>query len=354
MNRLDTMYQTILAELGQRVFDASFVSDFPADGRFVSVTVKDRKYWYFDQPDGQGGQTRRYVGPADDAAITERVTQFKALKNDFTSRRKLVRTLIREGGLPRPENRAGDIIEVLANAGFFRLRGVLIGTVAYQCYSGLLGVRLPSASMVTGDADLAQDFAISNEVQDSLPPILDLLRSVDETFQPIPPHGSGSPRSSAFRTQDAYRVEFLTGNRGSDDYLDKPAEMPALGGASADPLRFLDFLIYEPVRTVLLHQAGVSVLVPDPARYAIHKLIVATRRIKTADSFLKQQKDLDQATALIEAMAQVRRFNDMREALQEAWARGPAWREAITEALSMIPNETANRLVKVIDENDGG
>lgn len=350
MKRVDTMYQTILAELGQRVFDASFVSDFPTHGRFIPVTVKDRKYWYFDQPDGQGGQSRRYVGPADDAAITERVTQFKALKNDFTSRRKLVRTLIREGGLPQPENRAGDIIETLANAGFFRLRGVLIGTVAYQCYSGLLGVRLPSASMGTGDADLAQDFAISKEVQDSLPPILDLLRSVDETFEPIP-HRSGSPRSSAFRTSDGYRVEFLTGNRGSDDYMDKPADMPALGGASADPLRFLDFLIYEPVRTVLLHQAGVSVLVPDPARYAIHKLIVATRREKTADSFLKQQKDLDQATALVEVMAQVRRFNDVKEALQEAWARGPAWRDAINEAFSMIPNETAFRLVKVIDEN---
>lgn len=55
--------------------------------------------------------------------------------------------------------------------------------------------------------------------------------------------------------------------------------MPALGGASADPLRFLDFLIYEPVRAVLLHKSGISVIVPAPERYAVHKLIVASRRV---------------------------------------------------------------------------
>jgi hypothetical protein len=344
---LDIMYRTILAELGQRVFDARFVADFPPEGRFVPVTIKGRKYWYFDLADGQGGQTRRYVGPADDEAISERVGQFKARKNDFTARRRLVRTLSRDGGLPQPDNKAGDIIEAFANAGFFRLRGVLVGTVAYQCYSGILGVRLPAASMVTGDVGLAQDFPTFNQVQDSLPSTLDLLRSVDETFHAIP-HRSGSARSSAFRAADNYRVEFLTSNRGSDDYQDKPAQMAALGGAAADPLRFLDFLIYEPLRTVLLHKAGISVLVPDPGRYAIHKLIVATRRVTTDESHLKQQKDLNQATALVEAMAQTRRFDDVEEVLVEAWERGPAWRDALNEALPMIPLETADRLYAVI------
>ena len=40
----------------------------------------------------------------------------------------------------------------------------------------------------------------------------------------------------------------------------------------------LDFLIRDPVRTVLLHRSGVPVLVPSPERFAVHKLIVATRR----------------------------------------------------------------------------
>jgi hypothetical protein len=51
--------------------------------------------------------------------------------------------------------------------------------------------------------------------------------------------------------------------------------MPALGGASAENLRFLDYRNYEPVRTVLLHREGLNVLVPASERYAVHKLIVS-------------------------------------------------------------------------------
>ncbi|MBL3684602.1 hypothetical protein F2981_18295 (plasmid) [Sinorhizobium meliloti] len=61
--------------------------------------------------------------------------------------------------------------------------------------------------------------------------------------------------------------------------------MPALGGAAAQPLRFLDYLIYHPIRAVLLHGAGVLVNVPAPQRYAIHKLIVASRRLTDDDAW---------------------------------------------------------------------
>lgn len=57
---------------------------------------------------------------------------------------------------------------------------------------------------------------------------------------------SGQAASPSFRNKDGYKVEFLTSNRGSDDYMGQPAKMPALGGPSADPLRFLDFLIRDP------------------------------------------------------------------------------------------------------------
>jgi hypothetical protein len=106
----------------------------------------------------------------------------------------------------------GDIVQALAKAGLFRLRGVLSGTVAFQCYSAYLGIRLPFAAIRTGDADLAQDFAISAEVADSLPPILDLLKGLDPTFRA---HIIGSCRSHAFRKQSGYRVEFMTTNRGA-------------------------------------------------------------------------------------------------------------------------------------------
>lgn len=335
MKQIDLMFRTMIAELQQRTFDAQWMADFPPSGRFIRVVVDHRAYWYFDQPDGKGGQKRHYVGPVDNPEISARVEEFREIKDDYKSRRRIVSALTREAGLSAPERFTGDVVEAFANAGLFRLRGVLVGTVAFQCYATLLGVRLPAAAVMTGDADLAKDHAISAEVEDSLPPILDLLQLVDPTFRALP-HLSGSPRSNAFRNASGYRVEFLTTNRGSDDYADEPAPMPALGGAGAEPLRFMDFLLRDPVRTILLHGAGVSVVVPAPERFAVHKLIVASRRPDDAGGRAKRDKDIRQAELLFEAIRDTGGSRDLTDAFREAWERGSAWRAALDTAADLL------------------
>ena len=77
MKSIDLMYQTMLAELGQRSLDAAWTAAFPPEGRFTPANIKGRKYWYFDIPDGHGGTRRRYVGPADDPDIAQRVADHK-------------------------------------------------------------------------------------------------------------------------------------------------------------------------------------------------------------------------------------------------------------------------------------
>lgn len=344
---LDHTYQTLYSELAERVLDASFASEFSLDGRFVSMESRGRRYWYFDMPKDGGGKKRRYVGPVDDAEISQRVERFKDLKADYKARRKIVSTLVREARLPRPAAFAGDVVQVLAEAGFFRLRGVLVGTVAFQAYSAILGVRLPNSAMQTADADFAQFHSISVAVDDALPPIGDVLRSVDETFREIP-HQADSRHATRFASRSGFRVEFLTPNTGSTDHDGKPATMPALGGASAEPLRFLDFLIYEPVRAALLHGGGVPVLVPAPERYAVHKLIVASRRRANDDGTAKSRKDRLQAATLIEAMIETRRGDDLAQAYVEAWNRGPAWREAIEASLRTLDESARGRLLDAL------
>ena len=98
------------------------------------------------------------------------------------------------------------MIEELANAGFFRLRGVLIGTVAYQCYPGVLGRRLDAIAMQTGDADFAQFHEISVAVGDTLPPILDVLHRVDPTFREIPNQVDGRVSTVRERRPGARRT----------------------------------------------------------------------------------------------------------------------------------------------------
>jgi hypothetical protein len=254
--------------------------------------------------------------------------------------RGTMRSAPHRGYLPRPDPFVGDIVQALADAGFFRFRGVLVGTVAFQCYAAILGVRLSNASMQTADADFAQFHSISVAVKDSIPPILDVLRSVDPSFRSVP-HQTDSLQSTQFISKSKYKVEFLTPNQSSADYDGKPAAMPALGGSAAEPLRFLDYLIYEPVRATILHAAGVPVLVPSPQRYAMHKLIVASRRRDDDDGTAKSRKDLLQATTLAMALVEQRQTFELADAYIEAFDRGPHWKNSLSRGLAMVTDTEA-------------
>lgn len=83
------------------------------------------------------------------------------------------------------------------------------------------------------------------------------------------------------------KVEFLTPMRGPTE--DAPADLPALG-TGAQPLRFLDYLIYHEQPAAILYGSGALVNVPDPARYAWHKLIISQRRMVNRE---KVRKDID-------------------------------------------------------------
>jgi hypothetical protein len=347
MKQIDLVYRTMFAELGQRCLDTDFVRDFriegvdssfSVDGSFFKMTVKDRDYWYHKSPTTDGKRKQTYVGPVADPVITQRVQEFERIKDDQRARRKLVSTLVREAGLPAPDRFTGDVVEALAAAGLFRLRGVLVGTVAFPCYAGLLGVRLGGSALQTGDADFAQSHAISAAVDDTMPPMLGVLRGVDATFREVPSQAD-SRRATKFENRDRYQIEFLTPNTGSADHDGKPAPMPALGGAYAQPLRFLDYLLTDPVRSVMLHRSGISVTVPAPERYAVHKLIVASRRQSDDNGILKRDKDVRQTEILMEALIGTRRHAELAEAYAEGWKRGPAWKEGIARGMSFMPDK---------------
>ncbi len=346
LKEVDLVYRTMFAELEQRSLDAAFQSDFSPGGWFVTVPVKGREYFYFEIF-RDGHTTRSYVGSKDDPEIARRVVEFQELKNDFKSRRKLVSTLIRQARLNPPERFTGDVVAALSKAGLFRLRGVLVGTVAYQNYAGPLGVRLPATAMQTGDADFAQFHSVSAAVGDSIPSILDVIRAVDPTFREIP-HQADGRYNTAFENASRFKVEFLTPNRSSDDHEGHPAIMPALGGASAQPLRFLDFLIHDPVRSVLLHKSGVPITIPAPERYALHKLIVASRRRLDGNGIAKRAKDVMQASSLMEALVVTRRHSDLAAAFAEARGKGRSWSEALKLGFSYLRQGEAERFKKAL------
>jgi len=338
--KLPLAIQTLFSELEQRAQDADFSETFKKKGTFKKKKKRNRYYWYWQYRDGSR-VLDKYIGPVTNKDITDRVVRFDQLKHDFDERLKIVRSLA-AAGLPMADPLSGSIVEAFCRASFFRLRGVVVGTTAYQCYSGILGVRLEASILRTSDADFAQFFAIAQQIDAAMPPILDVLRSVDPSFREVP-HLSDSRKSTKFVNDAAFKVEFLTPNRGSDDYQGTAASMPALTGASADPLRYLDFLIRHPIRSVVLHEAGVPVTIPSPERYAVHKLIFS--HLRTDPS--KVPKDVAQAVALIRAMADLR-APALAEAWQEAWERGPTWKRNLTVGLESLDEEARGILAGAV------
>jgi hypothetical protein len=330
--------QTTYAELLERSAAGAFSDAFPEDGTFTRKTINGRRYWYF-QTGTAAGRVQRYAG-AETAELLERIDQHKRLRDDERERRSLVSTLVRSFSLPGPLPEVGELIAALARAGVFRLRSVLIGTVAYQTYSGGLGLRLPNALLQTSDIDIAQFTSVSVAIGDQTPPMLEVLRSVDKTFREIP-HTSDVRRTVCYQAKGGLRVDFLTPNEGPD--TDDPQRLPALK-TDAQSLRFLDFLIYEPTPAVVLHGAGIYVHVPAPERYAVHKLIIALQR---PPGSAKKEKDLRQAGTLLEALSQ-KRPTELRLTWEEAHERGPKWRTHLLAGMSQLKPRPRDLTLKIL------
>lgn len=330
--------QTAYADLVDRCTSAAFDDAFTENGVFTSKTVRGRRYWYF-QVATAGGRRQRYVGP-ETSELLDRIGRHKNARHDQRERQALVSTLVRSAHLPRPLPEVGEILAALAQAGVFRLRGVLVGTIAYQTFPAMLGTRLPVATVQTGDVDVAQFSDVPVAVEDSTPAILEILRDVDKSFRPIP-YAHDSRRVTSYRARSGIRVDFLTPNKGRD--TDVPRSLPALG-TDAQPLRFLDFLIHEPEPAVVLHGVGIYVLVPAPERYAVHKLIVARRR---GASSAKREKDIRQAEALFAVLVR-KRPQELKAAWTEAYSRGKAWRQLLGEGLGLVDPDARDQMLRVV------
>lgn len=329
LRRLPLTVQTTYADLLARLQEDAVLE---LGGTPVLRERSERKYWYAVQRMADR-TVERYIGP-DTKEVRARVGQAEKAKGDLKQREKqrggLVR-MCREGGLPRVDAQTGKVLFALSKAGIFRLRGVIVGTHAFRCYPGLLGAGVSEAHAVTEDIDVAAFHSVSIALDDRLDPAL------AEALKRIGPFVA---RPGLHRQPTAWRdgesgvlVELLTPNEGPD--RDEPLELPALG-AYALPLRFLDYLIHEPVQAVALYRSGVLINVPRPARYAVHKLIVATRRDSSAAA--KATKDIEQSAALIRVLAEDRP-DELEDAFVEARERGPAWREAVDRGARRLPRD---------------
>ncbi len=337
--------QTLYAELLDRAHMARLSTDFPIGGSFFVNTLKGRRYWYFQESNAgasTGPRRKRYVGP-DTPELRRLIEAHREAKDDFRQRREMVTALLR-AGFKGPDPITGRVLEAMADGGVFRMRAVVVGTVAYQTYSGLLGLKLADTSASTNDLDLAQFAAVSIAVEDTIDlPMEELLKSVDPGFRAIP-HASHRQRVTQYALGNHYRVDVLVPNRGPD--REDPVRLPALQ-ADGLPLRFLDYLIYQEVRAVVLYGGGIVINVPAPERYALHKLIVSRVRLESAESQAKAVKDRRQAAELISVLSNQRPY-ELREAWEQMLSRGPGWRRRAIEGAKTLPLESLSALERTV------
>lgn len=340
LRRLPLTVQTIYSDLVARLEEDAILE---LDGAPVLRDRAGSKYWYAVQRFGNR-TIERYLGPDGDEVrqLVERARAVREERKQRETQRSRLTRMCREGGLPRVDAQTGKVLLALAKAGLFRLRGVLVGTHAFRCYPGLLGVDFAEAHAVTEDIDVAQFRSISVALDDRLDPTLaDALARIG----PFIARPGLHEHPTAWRDHQAGTlVELLAPNEGPE--RDEPLELPALG-AYALPLRFLDYLIHQPMQAAVLYRAGVLVNVPQPARYAIHKLIVATRR--SAAAAAKATKDIQQSAALIPVLAEDRP-DELEEAFVEARSRGAAWRKAVDAGTRRLPADAKKSLAGVVGE----
>lgn len=248
---------------------------------------------------------------------------------DREQRANLCRMLAAGGAATEPAPVA-RLLELLAEAGVFRRGGVLVGTQAFRAYGNMLGVKFEAQALRTQDVDVAQDRAVGVAVARDLGTVNlpALLTGSALKLIPVPELDPRQPSTSYKARGRDLRVDFLTPLTGRE--TGKPVFLPSLGVA-AHALRFLDYLIAKPTQAVVVGGAGILVNVPDPARYALHKLLVSGRRSVAEQA--KSAKDLRQAQALLEVLAEDRP-NDVRVAL--AALAGRPGEKAVREALRKL------------------
>jgi hypothetical protein len=348
MQRLPVSTQTLYADIVDRAWTGSYQELVQAGGSPYRQTSKGQEFWYLKMPMVNG--VRRpdlYLGP-DNHEMRDRLENHKALKDIRRERMDAIRAL-RAARLPGPDPLSGKILSALSEAGAFRMRAVVVGSAAFQTYSPMLGVRFDDAAGQTSDLDLAQFHAISLAVEDSIPEdFLTTLQAVDARFTAIPSAMDGRRTLRyAIRTgtQEEFAVDLLTPHRGPD--RPKITTLPALKG-DAQLLRFLDFLLYNEINAVSLYGAGIPINVPAPERYAIHKLIVSRMRMDTPSSRTKARKDIRQAEALLEVLLEDR-IEDVRDAWNDARARGPSWRSKLDAGASALRPEIRTALLDLTD-----
>ncbi|WP_031438528.1 GSU2403 family nucleotidyltransferase fold protein [Methylobacter tundripaludum] len=275
MNQQDALTTSLYSYLFEEALANESITICPGmHGSFSKETRRNNVYWYWVGRNN-GKVTRIYIG----ADNKESEALIVSLENRKDMAKLAIASMKRTAAAYR--GAGGQLIEpstfkILAPLAYLFRKGVfVIGSHGFLSICNALGI-----SPLTGD-DMK---SISLAIPDERKAVSDISPEFDENFF----KGVGKPLSSKTK------VHVFTADRGSK----KPVYFDDLGVA-AEPLRFIDYLLGgEPFKGLVIGSYAIPVHLPNPARFAIHKLIIS----QCADRSFNggSEKDIAQAAVLLD------------------------------------------------------
>lgn len=297
------------------------------NGSFGKKRVHGHDYWYFQYRDIGGAVKQLYVGPQ-----SEKLEALIRVHRDHAGPstrplQPLAAAAVALGCEPLLPKHF-RVIRRLAEYGFFKRGGILVGTHAFTVMSNMLGI-VPAERMQTQDVDLAH---AGKNISVALPAniVVETAAAIESLQMGLLPIASLSGKSGCTYlnpSDPAFRLDFLTSKTSESD---APIHVPGLSIA-LQPLKFMEFsMVATTQAAALCNEGAVVVNIPRPDRFAIHKLIVSTERDSSATA--KSNKDVRQANVLIQYYLD-HRPDEIAVSFQDAWTRGPGWRKWIETGL---------------------
>jgi hypothetical protein len=334
--RLPLSAQTAYARLLDTLLSAEAGGAFDEGVTLTSKRIKGHTYWYA-QRYVDGKKVQKYLG-RESPELLQTLERWRRGRETAANRAELV-AVARAAGAYTVSAAEGRVLAMLAPA--FQRGAVLVGSHAFAVLGSSLGVRWQDASVRTQDVDLVHDPSIAVVVEPDLEPI-QLDKALDGAIPLFDVLNPSSP-ATTFRVRgEDIEVDLLTPLIGRA--RNEPVAVPLLR-AAATPLRFLDYLIEENQPGAVLGAQGALVRVPRPGRFALHKLLVASRRTPQTGGAAKATKDREQASALVELLDA-----DLPGEIELAWKaleeHGKAWVTAVRESVGRLGEDTVEVLAK--------
>ncbi len=188
-----------------------------------------------------------------------------------------------------------EVLRRLQEKGILR-KLILAGSWGMMLYRRYAEPRIPEASLRTRDADFVIPSGFTKRSKTNLPELLRDLGFITEFNR---------SDNSMRLLHPALIIEFLVPEAGRRSTQSKRIREL---GVRAQQLRYLNYL---ESKTTNIQVEGLTVRVPDPAVFALHKLIVMERR----RSEEKREKDKQQALGILRHLIEWRMDSKIQDAI---------------------------------------